>query len=106
MARETCQLCKRRRSPASVAEHHIVPIELTAGGGIPESQLLRRCADCHDEVHNWYAAKVHHKEYDLGERRFRDKSSLEMVQEYQIAFSSFVNYKQASRKSVGKSSRA
>ena len=98
MAKETCQLCGRRHDPKTMVEHHIVPTQVTAEGGIPESQSLRLCANCHQEVHTWYVAKVRHTEYDPDSRRFRNKSSLEMVREYQMAFSNFVNYRRAQRK--------
>ena len=93
MAKETCQVCKNRVDPEDLEEHHIVPKNLTDEGGIPESQTIRLCTNCHEEVHNWYTARVRHTEYDDNARRFRSKSSLEMVSEYQTVFSDFVKYK-------------
>jgi hypothetical protein len=78
--------------------HHIVPVDVTQSAGVAESQTLRLCGDCHREAHSWYMAKVHHSEYDVGLRRFRSKSFLEMVREYQAAFSSFASYKDAIRR--------
>jgi hypothetical protein len=78
-------------------EHHIVPREVTDEAGMPQSQTVRLCNDCHEEVHAWYTARVHHTEYDQDTRRFRTKSYLEMVSEYQLAFNAFVNYKNTQR---------
>jgi len=84
-------------------KHHIVPVGVTTEAGIPESQSLRLCADCHREVHTWYTAKVRRTEYDADTRRFRNKSYLEMVQEYQAAFSGFADYKSKRRKRTRRS---
>ena len=93
MAKVTCKVCSNVVDPETISEHHIVPREVTDEAGIPESQTMRLCADCHREVHTWYTARVRHTEYDSDAKRFRNKSDLEMVGEYQSAFSAFVHYK-------------
>ena len=93
MANEKCQVCKNRVEPEDMEKHHIVPKNQTDDAGIPESQTILMCANCHQEVHSWYTARVRHTEYDSDARRFRTKSSLEMVSEYQTVFSDFVKYK-------------
>jgi DNA-directed RNA polymerase subunit M/transcription elongation factor TFIIS len=93
VAKETCKICNNVVDPDTVEKHHIVPRDVTDEAGIPESQTLRLCAECHEEVHTWYTARVRHTEYDPDARRFRNKSYLEMVGEYQSAFTAFVNYK-------------
>jgi 5-methylcytosine-specific restriction endonuclease McrA len=93
VARELCKVCNETVDPDAMEEHHIVPRDVTGEAGIPESQTVRLCAECHHEVHNWYTARVRHTEYDPDTRRFRSKSYLEMVSEYQAAFSAFVNFK-------------
>ena len=95
MAGRPCQLCKRRVKADTMADHHIVPTEVTTDAGIPESQTVRLCQPCHTEVHSWYLARVRHTEYDAGAKRFRTKSYLEMVPEYQAAFSDLVRHKDA-----------
>jgi hypothetical protein len=77
-----------------MADHHIVPTEVTTDAGIPESQTVRLCQSCHAEAHSWYLARVRHTEYDAGSKRFRTKSYLEMVPEYQAAFSSLVRHRE------------
>jgi hypothetical protein len=77
-----------------MADHHIVPTEVTTDAGIPESQTVRLCQSCHAEAHSWYLARVRHTEYDAGSKRFRTKSYLEMVPEYQAAFSDLVRHKE------------
>lgn len=76
-----------------MAQHHIVPVEVTAEAGIPESQTFRLCTNCRQEVHSWYRTKVAQTTYDADTRRFRPRSGLELVREYHSAFSSFLNYK-------------
>lgn len=95
MAKMTCQVCGRRFDSANLVNHHVVPVEVTTDAGIPESQILQLCADCHHEAHTWYTAKIRRREYDTQTKRFRQKSYLEMVKEYQTAFSSFAKYKKA-----------
>jgi 5-methylcytosine-specific restriction endonuclease McrA len=93
VVRELCKVCNNTVDSDDMEEHHIVPRDITDEAGIPESQTVRLCNECHREVHNWYTARVRHTEYDPDTRRFRSKSYLEMVSEYQAAFSAFVNYK-------------
>jgi 5-methylcytosine-specific restriction endonuclease McrA len=97
LAKETCKVCNSVVDAGTLEKHHIVPRDVTDEAGIPESQTVRLCADCHEEVHAWYTARVRHTEYDADSKRFRTKSSLEMVREYQAAFSAFVNYKGTQR---------
>ena len=99
MAKEMCKVCNNVVDPDTMEEHHIVPKNVTEEEGIPESQTIRLCAECHEAVHTWYTARVRHTEYDPDVRRFRNKSYLEMVGEYQSAFSAFVNYKSTRQRS-------
>lgn len=46
----------------------------------------------------WYSTKVMDMAYDPATKRFRAKSSLEMVKEYQSAFNSFAKYKSEQKK--------
>jgi 5-methylcytosine-specific restriction endonuclease McrA len=95
VADKTCQVCRNRVDPEDIKVHHIVPKNLTDEAGIPESQTIQLCTDCHQEVHAWYTARVRSTEYDDNIRRFRHKSSLEMISEYQKVFSDFIKYKGA-----------
>lgn len=95
MAEEKCQVCQNSVDPEDMETHHIVPKNLTDDEGIPESQTIKLCNNCHTEVHAWYTARVRRSEYDDKERRFRSKSSLEMINEYQKVFSDFMKYKGA-----------
>jgi len=93
VAEGTCQVCKNSVDPEDIEIHHIVPKDLTDEEGTPESQTFKLCTICHNEVHAWYTARVRHTEYDDKARRFRNKSSLEMINEYQKVFSDFMKYK-------------
>ena len=92
MRDETCELCGYRGQPATTEIHHIVPKELTEQAGMPESQTISLCGNCHREVHTWCSAKVSDVVYDIKTKGFRERSWLEMVKEYQSAFSSFAKY--------------
>ena len=74
-------------------QHHVVPTEVTASTGIPESQTLWLCANCHHEVHSWYRSKVARTTYDPNIKRFRPRSDLELVREYQAVFNNYLKYK-------------
>lgn len=93
MARQTCQICGHRNTPDTMEQHHVVPTEVTAPTDIPESQTLRLCANCHREVHSWYRSKVAQTTYDLNIKRFRPRSDLELVREYQAVFNNYLKYK-------------
>jgi len=60
---------------------------------MPESQAVRLCHNCHQEVHTWYLTKATEVAYGAETKRFRAKSWLELVREYQSAFDSFAKYK-------------
>ena len=97
MSRQACQVCGRHGKPDTMVQHHIVPTEVAAEAGIPESQTLLLCANCHREVHSWYRIKVAQTTYDPGTKRFRPRSGDELAREYDSAFSSFLNYKTEQR---------
>ena len=93
MERESCEVCGYRSQLGAIEKHHILPTEVTEEAGVPASQTLRLCSNCHREVHTWYSIKVMNMVYDSAAKQIRDRSSLEMVKEYQAAFNSFVKHK-------------
>ncbi len=93
MRKERCELCGSRVEPGYIERHHVVPTHVTEQAGLPESQTLRLCRNCHREVHSWYSARVSDTAYDIKTKRFRTRSWLEMVKEYQATFDGFVKYK-------------
>ena len=93
MRKERCELCGYRIEPGYIERHHVVPTHVTEQAGLPESQTLRLCSNCHREVHTWYSAKVSDTAYDPKIKRFRTKSWLEMAKEYDSAFNSYMKYK-------------
>jgi len=98
MEDESCELCGFASQLGAVEKHHIVLIEVTGQAGMPKSQTIKLCCNCHREVHTWYSTKVIDKVYDPEVLRFRARSWLEMVKEYQAAFNSFVKYKKEHEK--------
>ena len=97
MGKETCELCGCRIDPGTIEKHHIVPIKITEQAGMPESASIRLCPDCHREVHTWYSGNIFEMAYDPETKRFRQKSPLEMVKEYQASYKVFVAYKQGQK---------
>lgn len=93
MRKERCELCGCRIELGSIERHHVVPTMVTEQAGLPESRTLRLCSNCHREAHTWYSAKVSDMAYEPETKRFRAKSWVEMVKEYNSAFNSFTKYK-------------
>lgn len=88
-----CQFCRYDDTPDIIEQHHIVPTDVSAQAGIPESQTIWLCPNCHREVHSWYRSRVARSTYDQTNKRFRPMSGLELVREYQAVFNSFLKYK-------------
>ena len=93
MRKDICEVCGGKSDPGAMESHHIVPKEVTEEAGIQDSQSLSLCRNCHREVHTWYSANVTDTVYDSRTKRFKQKSSLEMVKGYLSAFNSFVKRK-------------
>jgi len=100
MGGETCELCGHTGKRWAVATHHIVPKDFTSGAGMPDSATVALCRNCHEEMHTWYSKKVFDSTYDTGLKRFRPRSSVEMVKEYESAYRVFAEYKRGQRKRV------
>ncbi len=98
MGGETCKLCGYVSQLWAIETHHIVPKELTSEAGMPDSATITLCGNCHREVHTWYSKKVFDMTYDPATKRFRPKSVVEMVKEYEVAYRVFTQYKKGQRK--------
>ena len=98
MGGETCELCGHVSQLWAIETHHIVPKELTSQAGIPDSATVTLCSNCHREVHTWYSKRVFDMTYDTMAKRFRPRSSVEMVKEYEAAYKAFAEYKKSQRK--------
>lgn len=101
MKEETCEICGYQSQPGAIEKHHIVPTDVTVPSGMPASQLVKLCCNCHREVHAWYSMKVRSMAYDTKAKQFLDKSGLEMVKEYQSVFNRFVKYKKEMKPPTG-----
>ena len=93
MGKGTCELCGCNSGLEIVEKHHIVPLEITEMAGIPESKVVELCRSCLRELNRWCSFKVVDMAYDTEIKRFRAKSWLEMVKEYETAYRSFAEYK-------------
>ena len=98
MGKKICQVCGCDAERTATEEHYIVPMEVTEQAGIPKSKIVKLCPNCHRELHRWYSIKVAAMAYDTKMKRFRAKSPLEMVEEYQAAYGVFVQYKKGQPK--------
>ncbi len=105
MREESCELCGYKGQPSAIEIHHIVPKKFTEQAGMPESQTISLCGNCHREVHTWCSAKVSDVVYDIKTKGFRERSWLEMVREYQSAFGSFVKYNKGQVETIPPSQR-
>lgn len=93
MGGETCELCGYVGQLRAIETHHIIPRELTSQAAMPDSATVALCSNCHREVHDWYAKKVFDLTYDSMPKRFRSKSSVEMIKEYEAVYKVFARYK-------------
>jgi len=98
MAKKACELCRCEVEPESIERHYIVPREITEQAGVRRSKIVRLCPDCREELQRWYAAKVADMTYDTEIKRFRGRSPLEMVKEYETAYQRFVRYKKGQQR--------
>ena len=93
MGEETCEICGYRSQLGAVEKHDAIPNEAMQQAGMSESHTVRMCCNCRRELDTWYSAKVAKMVYDTVAQRFRYKTSVEMVEEYQSVFNGFVNFK-------------
>ena len=93
MRKERCELCGYRIEHGRIERHHVVPTHVTEQAGLPESQTLRLCRNCHREAHAWYLANVIDVAYNPESKRFITRSLLEMAKEYGSVFNSYMKYK-------------
>lgn len=89
---EICDVCEREVDATAVTIHRIVPEGITKEAGISDSETVRLCINCRDDIHAWYLNRVLSETYDWGIKRFRPKSPTEMVKEYEAAYRAFVRY--------------
>ena len=93
MRKGKCEICGCRIELGFVERHHVIPTQVTEENGLPESQTLRLCSNCHREVHTWYSAKGSVINYDPKTKRFITKAETDIVKEYDSALNSFIKYK-------------
>ena len=98
MVDEICEICGYRSQLSAIEECHIIPYEVTEDAGMPESQTIKMCSNCRLELDKWFSVEVVKMVYDTKMQRFRYKTPVEMVQEYQSAFNGFVIYKKRQSK--------
>jgi len=98
MGEEICEICGYRSQLGAVEKHDVIPNEVTQQAGMSESHTIRMCCNCRRELDTWCSAKVTTMVYDAGAQRFRYKTPVEMVEEYQSVFDGFVKYKKRQSK--------
>ena len=90
---EACKVCGYVSYLGAVARHHLIPRSVTEQAGMPKSETVSLCCNCHFELHTWYKTKIVDMVYDTETKRFRAKLWDEQVNDYKSAFRSFMNYK-------------
>ena len=90
--KEACHVCKREVYAEAITTCHIVPVKFNKKAGISDSETVRLCVNCGDDLRAWYQKRVSNTTYDWGIKRFRPKSPIEMVKEYEAAYRAFVRY--------------
>jgi len=98
MEKGTCEVCGGKSQLEVIEKHHIVPREVTEQAGKLKSKIVRLCASCQKELHEWNLNAVADMTFDTKVNRFRPKLPLEMVQEYKTAYRRFAQYKKEQRK--------
>ena len=93
MVKDTCQICEHKSELWALEQYPIVPVEVTQSVSRVESRTVLLCRSCRQELEEWYLTKVSSMVYDTMVKRFRERSGLEMVEEYEHAYHSFVDYK-------------
>jgi len=92
-----CEFCGYVSYLGAVAQHHIIPKNVTKQASMPESATVILCNNCHFELHTWYRTKVAEMAYDSKAKRFKAKPRDEKVKDYESAFRSFKKYKDEQR---------
>jgi len=98
VAKDTCQICKYKSELWALEQFPIIPPEVTKSAGVKESRTVLLCCSCRQELEEWYLAKVSNVVYDTMIKRFREKSFLEMIKEYEYAYHSFAEYKKGAQR--------
>jgi len=102
-ARGVCKVCGYVSHLGAVAQHHIIPKDVTQEAKMPESATVNLCCNCHSELYTWYKTKVTDVVYDTETKRFKGKPWEERVKDYEHAFNEFKKYKDEQKKSASES---
>lgn len=99
MVSKACELCRHEVELGVIEKHYIIPEEVRRQAGIQEGGIVRLCPNCSQELNSWNLTKVSDSTYDTTTKRFRDRSSREIVKEYEVAYKLFAEYKERLRSS-------
>jgi len=94
---DICVVCGYVSNLGAVAQHHLIPKSVTREAGVPESEIMNLCCNCHYELHGWCGMRVVDVTYDPDTKRFRDKTWDEVTKDYESALNSFKKYKHEQR---------
>ena len=93
MGEEICEVCGYQSQLGAVEKHPVIPDEIMEKSGVSKPQIIKICSNCRVELNRWYSIEVNRMVYDEKDQRFRDRTPVEMVEEYQAAFKGFKGYK-------------
>ena len=101
MEKGTCEVCGGKSQLELVIEDRpIVPREVSEQAGQLKTKIARLCANCQKELTGWYLSTVADTTFDTKVNRFRAKSPLEMVKEYETAYRRFAQYKKQEKRKI------
>ena len=103
MGKEACEICGQKSEFWYMQQHRLVPKELAKKAGVSKSAALGLCSKCLAELYAWYSEKVYDISYDPKTKRFERRPPHEMVNEYEAAYRSFIEYKKRQRKTPNSS---
>jgi hypothetical protein len=93
MINKTCELCGEKIESRDINKYYVVPLEVRGQIGIKRAKSVRLCSKCKQELNRWNLTKIAEECYDIKMKRFRIKSPVEMVKEYEYAYKMFEHYK-------------
>ena len=93
MGKETCEIFGQTSEFWYMQQPRLVPKDLAKRAEVSKSAAIGLCNKCLAELYAWYSEKVYDISYDPKTKRFERRPPHEMVNEYEAAYRSFIEYK-------------
>lgn len=99
MRKYLCDACGCEDTADVIRKFHVTPQIIIEEAAVKQTITVKLCQNCRKDIEKWYT-NISSTTYDSRNKRFRDKTPLEMVREYENAFNSFTRYKKEQQKIV------